>query len=257
MLLLRRFGGVLVLVLSAVGIIGCASGVVGVWMLRQRVSDQLLTSLSRLEVGLQRVSTANQNARRAIEKARTDVAAVNKESADLAAGGDQGRRASRALRAVLQRQAAPNIDHLGGRLATLSDAAAAVSSLLESLQEAPTGPRLRLDPDVLKRRADEAQQLSAKLRQLEAALGDGEKETSTLEVAAKTSEVDQFLEKCEVAVEGWQSDLDAACEDLARIRGQVVSWLTYTAIAITVLLVWAAVGQISLFAHALGWVKRA
>ena len=128
MRLLRRVGGVLVLLLSAVGIIGCASGIIGIWMLYQSVSDKVQTISARLDVGLQRVSAANQNVGRAIERARADVATVSKGSADLGGGGERGRRASRALRTVIQQQAGPNIDDLGGRLATLSDAAVAVAS---------------------------------------------------------------------------------------------------------------------------------
>jgi hypothetical protein len=256
MRLLRRFGGVVVLVLSAVGIIACVSGVIAVWVLYPRVSDKAQTILSRLDVGLERVSAANQNVRRAIDKARADVATVNKESAGLGGGGEGNRRASRTLRAVI-RQAAPNIDDLGGRLATLSDGAVAVSSLLESIQEVPTGPRPRIDPNSLKSRANEAQQLSANLRRLAAALDEGEEGVSSRDLAAKTSEVEQFLEKCEAAVIGWQFDLDAASGDLARVRAQIVSWLTCVAIAMTVLFVWAALGQISLFGRALGWLKRA
>jgi hypothetical protein len=256
MRLLRRFGGVVVLVLSAAGIIACVSGVIGVWVLYPRLSDKAETILSRLDVGLQRVSTANQNVRRVIENARADVAAVNKESASLGGGGEGNRRASRTLRAVI-RQAAPNIDDLGGRLATLSDGAVAASSLLESIQEVPTAPRLRLDPDSLKRRADEAQQLSASLRRLTAALDEDEDEVSRRDVAAKASEVDRFLEKCEAVVIGWQSDLDAASDDLPRVRAQIVSWLSYLAIAMTLVFVWVAVSQISLFGRALEWLKRA
>jgi hypothetical protein len=256
MRLLLRFGAFLILLVSAVGIIGCASGIIGVWMFYPSVSDKAHTILARLDVGLQRVSAANQNVRRAIERARADVVTARKESPDLGGGAERGRRTSGALRAVIQ-QAAPNIDDLGGRLATLSDTAAAVSSLLESFQGLPTGPRLRVEPDVLKRRADQAQQLSASLRKLEAALGNGEKGTSSRDVAARTGEVDQVLEKCQVAMDSWQPDLDVALEDLARVKAQMGGWLRYGAIALTVLCVWAGAGQISLFGHALGWLKRA
>jgi hypothetical protein len=253
----RRFGGTLVLLLSAAGIIGCAGGIIAVWMCYPGVSEKVQTISARLDVGLQRVSAANQNVRRAIERARADVATVSKESADLGGGGEKGRRASRALRTVIQQQAAPNIDDLSGRLATLSDAAAAVSSLLASFQELPAGPRVRVEPDVLTRRAEEARQLSASLRRLEAALGDGEKGTSSREAAATTSEVDHVLEKCHVAVDRWRSDLDAAREDLARVKAQMVSGQMYVAVAMTVLLVWAAAGQVSLFGRALEWLRRA
>jgi hypothetical protein len=163
MRLLRRFGEVLVLFVSAVGILGCAGGIIGIWMLYSEVSERVQTVSARLDLGLQRVAAANQNVCRAIARARADVTTVSKEAADLGGGGDKGRRASHALRTVIQRQAAPNLDDLGGRLATLSDATVAVSSLLESLQELPTGPRVRIEPDLLQRRADEAQQLAATL----------------------------------------------------------------------------------------------
>jgi hypothetical protein len=257
MRLLRRFGGTMVLILSAAGIIGCAGGIIGIWMCYQGVSEKVQRISARLDVGLQRVSAANENVRRAVERARADVATVSKESADIGGGDEKGRRASRALRTVIQHQAAPNIDDLGGRLATLSDAAVAVSSLLESFQELPIGPRVRVEPDLLKRRAEEGRQLSTSLRRLEAALGDGEQGTSSREVTATTSEVDHVLEKCQVAVDSWQSDLDAAGEDLARVKAQIVSWQTYVAIAITVLFVWVAAGQISLFGRAVEWLKRA
>ena len=60
-----------------------------------------------------------------------------------------------------------------------------------------------------------------------------------------------------MAVDSWQSDLDAAREDLARVKAQMVSWLLYVAIAMTVLLVWVAAGQTSLFGRAPEWLKRA
>jgi hypothetical protein len=226
-------------------------------MLYPGVSERVQTISARLDVGLERMAAANQNVRRALARARADVATVGKESADLGGDGEKGRRASRALRTVIQRQAAPNLDELGGRLATLSDAAVAVSSLLESLQELPTGPRVRVEPEHLKHRADEAQQLSARLRRLETALGDGEKGTSSREAAATASEVDQALENCQAAVDSWQADLDAAREDLARVKPRMDRWLLYVAIALTVLLVWVAAGQLSLFGRAMEWLKRA
>jgi hypothetical protein len=58
-------------------------------------------------------------------------------------------------------------------------------------------------------------------------------------------------------VDSWQAELDAALADLARVQTQMVSSLMCMAIAMTVLLVWVAAGQISLFGRALEWLKRA
>src|SRR5262245_41643252 len=256
MRLLCRFAAIIVVVLSLATIIACAAGIVGIGMCYPRVSDKVETISARLDAGLERVSTANQNVRGAIERARGDMAAVNKESADLGASGEKGSRASRALRTIIQKQAARNIDDLGGRLATLSDAAVAVSSLLESFEELPARPKVRADPEVLNRRAEEARRLSASLRKLEAALGDKDKEASSREVAATTSDVGELLEKCQTALDGWQSELDTAREDLTRIKTQIVRWQPYAAIALTVLLAWVAAGQVSLLGRALEWLRR-
>jgi hypothetical protein len=65
------------------------------------------------------------------------VEEVRKESADLGGGRKKNLRAARTIRALIQQQSGQDRDDLGGRLATFSDSAIAVSSLLESLQEVP------------------------------------------------------------------------------------------------------------------------
>lgn len=253
--LLRRLVGAVFLLLSTVGTVCCVAGIIGIWMLYQGVSERVQRITDRLDAGLQRVSAANQNVQLAVGKARADVANVSKESADLGGSGEKSSRATRMIRTLIRQQAGPNIDELGGRLATLSDSAAAVSSLLESFQEVPLAPASRIDPDQLKRRADEAQRLSSILRRLEVAVGDGNPETGRQKVTAATSEVDLVLQKCRATVDAWQSDLEAARDDLAHVKAKIPVWLTCAAIAVTVLCTWVGAGQISLFTRGLRWCR--
>ncbi|HZV03519.1 MAG TPA: hypothetical protein VE999_00380 [Gemmataceae bacterium] len=214
----------------------------------QRITD-------RLDTGLQRVSVANQNVRLAVGKARADVANMGKESADLDSGGKKSRRATRTIRALIQHHTGPDMDELGGRLASLSDSAVAVSSLLESFQEVPLAQASRIDSGQLKHRADEARQLSSILRRLEVAVDDGDTETSRQELATATGDVDLFLQKCQATVDAWQADLDQTCDDWAHAKAKIFGWLTCAAIAVTVLCLWMSAGQISLFARALRWCR--
>ncbi|HEY7312951.1 MAG TPA: hypothetical protein VH643_26540 [Gemmataceae bacterium] len=253
--LLWRLVGAVVLLLSTLGTVCCVTGIIGTWILYQRVSQRVQRITDRVDAGLQRVSAANRNVQLAVGKARADVANVRKESADLGGGGAKSRLAARTIRSLVRQQAGPDIDDLGGRLATLSDSAVAVASLLESFQEVPLSLGSQIDPDQLKRRADEAQRVSSILRRLEVAVGDGDAETGRQRVAAATSEVDLFLQNCQATVDAWQSDLDAARGNLARIKTKIPGWLTCTAIALTVLCSWVGASQISLFAHALRWCR--
>src|SRR5262249_3402069 len=76
----RRLGGAIVLLLSAVCFVCCVAAVVGVWVFRQSAPQRVETIAARLTDGLERASAANQNVRRAVAKARSEVAEVDKES---------------------------------------------------------------------------------------------------------------------------------------------------------------------------------
>jgi len=253
----RRVGGVLVLLLSIVGIIGCVAGIIGIWIFSQRVSERAQRITERLDSGLERVAVASQNIQSAMARARTDMANIDKESANLSEWGEKNRRASRAIRTVLQQNARPDLDDLTGRLATLSDAAVAVTSLLQSFQEISPGRVSRIDPDDLQRRADDVQQISTTLRRLEAAVADDEKDAKQRDVEGAASEVDSVLARCQAAVDNWQADLSSVRADVARVREQAPRWMTYVAVAVTVLCLWMGAGQLSLFGRALRWCQGA
>jgi hypothetical protein len=257
MRLLCRLGEALALFLSALGILGSVAGVVGTWMCYQTVTEKVQTVAARLDGGLERVSTASENVRRAIEIARADVASVGNASVDLGGESEKSRRTARVLRTLILQQAGPHMDDLGGRLATLSDLAVAVASLLRSFQEFPAAPHFRLEPDQVQRRAEEVQQLSATLRRLETAIGDGDKGTGSGAVAGTTNAVDLILQRCQATVDEWQSDLDAAREDVARVKANVLGCLIDSAVAMTFLCLWFGAGQVSLFARALQWYRGA
>jgi small-conductance mechanosensitive channel len=251
---LRRFVGAVVLIFSAVGTVCCVGGTIAVWVFSPPASDRVQNILTRLDDGLQRASAANQNVRRAVAKARADVAAAGKESADLGKGGAKGRRATRALQALVQNMG-PDIHHLRGRLSALSDSAVVISSLVQSFQDLPAGRINRISPEQLEQWGEEAQQLSARLRRLEAAVGSDRKEASEQLVAAAASQVDLVLQRCQATADVWQSQLDDARETVREVQAKTGGWLTLAAVAVTVLCVWVAAGQISLFTHALRWVK--
>ncbi|HLW63690.1 MAG TPA: hypothetical protein VKS79_00125 [Gemmataceae bacterium] len=255
MVLLRRLSGAILLFFSAVGTIGCAVVIIGTWMAHQKASHKIQAISNRIDAGLARASAANQNVRGAAEKARADVRSVDRESADFGAGGERGARAARAARKLIEQKAAPDLDELGGRLDSLSDAAAVVASLLDTFQEVAPRRGIRIDPDQLKQRAGDAQQISGLLHHLENALDDGDKQASPQNVAATTNRVDAVLQKCLETVDDWQSQLDNVREDLAKITRRTIGWITVVAVGLTVLFAWIGLGQICLFARGLRWLR--
>ncbi len=254
---LRRLVGAVALLFAAFGVTCCVAGIVGIWLSCQAVAERVRMVAERVDAGLQRVAVAGQNIEGAVAKARADMAAIAGESADLRGGGEKGRRAARAVRSRIQQQVGPDLDELGGRLATMSDAAVAVTSLLESFQEVSPGRVSRLEPERLQTVTDSSRQLSTTLRRLESAVGDGETAAGGRDVAATSSEVDLVLQKCQAAVADWQSRLGETREDAAQVRDGIFGWLTTAAAAATALCVWVGAGQVCLFGYALRWCRGA
>jgi hypothetical protein len=250
----RRVVGAIVLVLSSLGVVCCATGAVGVWVVRPELSGRAETLDARVAVALERASTANEGLLRALKKARADVRRVSKESAGLVPG-PKNRRVAGLLRKQVERRVGPHIDDLGGRLAKSSAAAVAVASLLQSFQEQPLGDTGRIDPDKLARAADQTSQLSGSLRKLQAVLGKGDQEAGGREVAAAAAEMGRVLEKCQATLEDWQADLDAARQRQDHLRAHLPGWLWLGAVAVTVLCTWVGVSQVSLAAHAWKWLR--
>ncbi len=254
MIMMRRFAGAVVLLLATVGTVCCVAGIIGTWTFCQRAPERVEKVAAGLDAALQRALDATQNARRAVANARAEVARVAKEPPERADGGTN-RRGSRALRTLLQQRVGPNLNDLSGRLATLSDGAVAVAALLQSFEGLPLGRMDHLQPDQLEEWRSQVQHLSATLRQLEAAVGEGDQEPSGPDVAAATSQVDLVLERCQATADGWQSSLDGARDELARARTLILRWLWPAGILVMLLVGWVALGQISLFAHGLQWCR--
>ena len=251
---LGRILGAFFLVLSTVGTICCAAGIIGVWIGRPAVAQRVEKFDARLGAAMQRASSATQEVQRALSKARADVDSVGKESAGLGTDPAKDRAKAGLMRNMIDRQLGPNINNLGGRLAVLSDASVAAASLLRSVQELPFARAGPIDPDKLERATEQASQLSAALRKLQATIGEGDKTVGEREVTGAANGVDLVLQRCQATVEDWHSDLDAAHEALAYFEAHVSGWLMFAAIAGTVLCAWVGVGQISLFAHAWKWL---
>ena len=252
---LGRILGATFLVLSSVGIVCCAAAIIGIWIWRPAVAQRVDKIDARLGAALQRASSATQEVQRALQKARADVDRVGKESAGLGTDPMKDRVTAGLLRNLIDRQIGPNINDLGGRLATMSDAAVAAASLLRSVQELPLGQASRIDPDKLERATEQASKLSVVLLKLRTTIGEGDNTANEREVAAAANDVDLVLQRCQATVDDWQSHLDTAHETLAYFEAHVSGWLTLAMIAGTVLCAWVGVGQVSLFAHARKWFR--
>jgi hypothetical protein len=256
MIWLRRLLGLIVLLVALVVLAGCVAGGVGIWPARQRAAEKVEDISQRLDRGLKRVESVNQRIKDALQRARADLAQVNKRSAELDGSTAKKRMTTVMLRQMLEQKIGPNVNQVSGRLNTLTDAAVVLASLLQSLEELPAGHKSVLSPDKLSRLAEVAAQLPGPLQKLQALLGDPDAAPEQGDVSAAANEVDLVLQRCQAIMDDWESNLQTATVEFHRIRDDIPTWLTRIAIAVTVVCAWVGLSQISLMAHAWKWCRR-
>lgn len=248
---LRRLLGGVVVLLSTLGLVICLVGIVGVWAVRPKVVRKVEDIDARADSGLQRALAVTGHVKEALAKARADVGRVNAESAAAGAAPEK----NRLVRRIIQQQVGPSVSDLSGRLATLSDTAVVTASLLRSFQDLPLGSAaVHVNPDDLERATDQAGEISAALRKLQATVGDGD-QASDQEIVNAANEVDAVLRRCQTIVDDWHSKLDAAREDLKQLKARFMAWELPAVVMITFVLAWTALGQLSLARRAWGWLR--
>ena len=250
MRLLRGLPGVIAVVLSAVGIVACVAGVVVIWFLRPTAISMIDGLDAQVVAAVQRVSDANQRVQHALDKARSDVLRVKSQAADFRLEPGKSKRASDVLRNLVQEQLGPDVNDLGNRLAAASDAGVVLASFVRSLREISLGPAGDIAPSKLQPATNQAPQLQAALQGLRATAGEN-KAVTEQQVIAVATEMEGLLQRCKVAVDDWQSDLDHALDALPRVKEKALDCMMVAAIFSTALCLWVGAGQISLFVH--GW----
>jgi outer membrane murein-binding lipoprotein Lpp len=250
---LLRLVGLIVLLLSAVGIVACLAVAGGVWWAEQKAAQKVETTSTRLDAGVERLSSATENVRDALQKARKDVAEVNKQAGGVRAGGEGDQATNRLVRRLIQERVGPELNNLDGRLATVADVSVAVASLLRSLREMPAGQATGITPEDMENASRRATELSAALKTLQDRVGQGDDAADAREVALAGKNVEEVLERCEATVEDWQSHLKAAHEELPDLKARVLRWLLLGSVVVTVLAAWFTLAQSSLFVHAWKW----
>jgi len=98
--------------------------------------------------------------------------------------------------------------------------------------------------------------LAVKLQRLQGVVGDGDRQATDKDITDATREVELVLQLCQKTLADWLSELAEANARLPGAKNETLYWLHAGAIIITIVCVWVAISQISLFIHGWGWLRR-
>jgi hypothetical protein len=244
----RSFGLVLIL-LGVAGLLLCAAGVVAAWRAQARLapvagqlSDRAEKTLDLTEQGLARVTAM-------LTKARSDLRTFEQAPAGGSPPSPDGFMEQAAFRYLAQ--------DLGNRFGNarqsidaVTMAAVVANSLLESLEEIPLAEFGRLDKDQLEQVSQHLQSLVVGAQKLNAALGAKGGAADARQVSA---EMEDSLTKVIDRLEGLKALAAAYKVRVAELSSSVSFWIHWGPLLVTGVLIWVALGQLSLILHGRAW----
>ncbi len=235
---LRRFSGLLVLLLSAGVFAGCVASVAGVWYLRYDLPQRVGAAAGQLDNGLGKLNSASDHVRRAAGTIRADVQLVLDDRTNLEPGEERNRLVAAYLRTVAQ------------RLRLVAEAAATATTAVRNIASLPSG-RGSVDDSAVDRSARHAANIDATAEKLQHRLGPDDRALTGDQLVEAANDVLVGLNQCDELAADVGPALESARDPLSGLSDWLRRWITVTAVVVTAAAAWLALGQVSLAAW--GW----
>jgi len=250
MRLIRRLAGLVSGVAGAIGFALAVAGLVGAWVgyveVVRRV-DGVFDKADGALVGVQ------ENLRRATDRLReteTELEAVRKREADRTADPPAQRPGRREASRKAVEALGPGVAEARGTLVRATEAALVANGLLDALAELPAVERVQVDTDRLKEASDRLGELTERSIRLAEMLARAAPAADE-EVGRESSRSVEAVQRSIALADAGSERLEIGRQSISSGHARLMRWINGIAIAVTVVLVWIAAGQLSLLIH--GW----
>jgi hypothetical protein len=254
MLTFKRILSAIVIAISVLLLVLSLAGIVGTWIVRDQLHTDLVgivtaaeTRATTVKKGLDRLDTA-------LTQSRSQVTAIEQEAQAFGTSLEENRPLLTAISDAIGIELSPLIESARETMTTVREAVAAVNSAIEAINAIPfvsvPAPELqtlqKLSQDVESFRT-EVQAVRTAMEQRRSEIIQG---TVSI-ITTPTSQIGGTLDEMLDTVSGYSQQVGAVQEGLSRFRSAIGSTLTWTAIIVTLILLWIAFSQVGLLV--LGW----
>ncbi len=248
MSVLCRLLGTLAGAAGLIGVLACIGGIVGGWSLHNELSHRLDHVFARVSDSLAGLGGDVVRARDELLQARRELNAVRPDKAGPAyERGGRPLLAGKGMAAIRLQ-----LGEAKPQLLRAVEFGLVANGLLEALSDLWLTERAGVDTDRLSEAADQLAVLTGKAQKL-ATLIDGPTDAGAADEPSKLSEmVDRIL----VILDQAADRAGGARERAAARHDRVRRFITLATWALTGLLVWIGMGQLSLFVHGRAMMRR-
>lgn len=253
---LTRIGGLVIVILSIIVLVLNVAGIVGVWVANEPVTNTILNVLTPVEQTLDLADDLLDRISTGLDRARGVVNTIDLIAEALGDNVEENRLILNLISKALGEELGPVVETTGEVVRTAEAAATTIQNGLEIADALPfisLGDG-QLETTRIARMATRVSDISTTIGELDASVQERRSEAAeeiVSRVTGRTSEISAFLDEIQAEVDGYQAQISDLQERVATLKARIPLWIDVSSIAITLLLLWLALSQISIFFH--GW----
>jgi hypothetical protein len=251
----RRLAGLVFGAAGLTGLVLCVAGLVGSWLGYREAVRYADGLFGRADGALAEVERDLRSAADRLRQTETELEAVRRREVGSAPEPPGQRAARRALSRKAVEALGPRLGEARELVAKATEAGLVANGLLDALGELSILGRVNVDTDRLKETSARLADLTDRSARLQELLAPAAPPTDE-EVARESSGAADGLRKALALADAASDRLEDGRRRVADGHARAVNWVHRAAVAVTVVLVWIAAGQLSLLVHARALARR-
>jgi hypothetical protein len=244
----------LILLLAVAMLLLSLAGGVGVWIVKQPVTDKVTRVGARIEVALDIAEGNLDQVKASLARAQERLNDAREEQRKLAQEPQRGSAIRRMLARTVQQTLAPELGNAQEKLHTVAEAAVVVNSILDDAGNFPVLSVAGLDLDRLSEMNSRLADVGPAAWELSRLFGDP---ASDLDAAGQQlSQIERTVQTLQRLIGEVEPRLTEVRQRTEEMKAKVLRWITPAVVLISVVCFWIALSQVSVMAHAWSWWKR-
>ena len=251
----RILAGFVLLLGVAVLLLSLAAGV-GVWMVKEPVTERATQIFGRVEGALDIADTALDQVKKSLARAADRLDGVRQEQKKLAQEPRKDSPLRRLLARKVQQNLAPEVGNAHEKLHTVAEAAVVVNSVLEDLGNFPFLATAGLDVSGLAAINSRLVDVGPAAWELSRLLGEPGPAADSDAAGTELSRVERALQTLRRLIAEYEPRVREVRQRTEALKSTALAWVTPAAILISVVCFWIALSQVSVLFHAWSWWKH-
>lgn len=248
---LRKILAIIVMILAGLGMVLCAAGLIGAWVVNAPAKNAVTGALGAVESYAALANQTLQGVGDNVSEVKAEVEQVNQRLANVT---DQDRaQLAAAVQQKLDQTIGPKLERANATANAIGQTAVKLNQTLESVNRIP-GVAVPTFTDELQAIGARVQDAEAAVAEVRSTVSDANFDGSRAQAA--TARITSGLNTVQETLTKAQARLASASTAVTAVGARVTGWIDLISIFSSLLFVLFGAGQFFLFKAALNWFRR-